>query len=307
MTLGIDNADAVLLATALLALVAVLSIALTTSIWRPDSQPPEDETLVQLWAEELTVAGNLAAAGSISIALTRLPYLGYLMGLLAIAAITVLLAAASTQRSKDTVFLSIQRHDVGESITRITRDMAALAQISPEERGRARFRRVALCGFAAVLAALPGLWHFLFRTPMEFAYSVTYAVLLWLAVWTASLVAVKTPITTHGKWPQRVGRAVLGATALGLVLSVISAIRHDEAASGAAFIASVLLVPMGVLWALVHAGRHNVGIGRGFFEVVQAYRRRRHGQWTTRLAEIDRLMDTRAPHRSGATSVRRSL
>lgn len=298
----IEHDDAFAFVTAMLALVAALTIAITASAWRSPGEDMVDETNLQLWTGELAAVGQWAAAGSVTVALTRVLDRGPGLVLLFLAALTTVLSAASVQRRRDSVSLLLQLADAEEAVADAE---ARIDLLAPTIAGDVGGRHWRVAGFVAVVVVvqLGGLiwWVREVADPSSFLLQVGRALLLAafllpVPVYSVlGLLALYMPTTAKWNWTRWAGGAVVVVFTVSIVALAVNpevSLERDVHK----LLLGGMVVPFGFAWILVHLGRRGRGLGRGLFEVNQHIRSKDRDFRRRRLEDIKRRVRDREAH-----------
>lgn len=272
---------------ALLALVAVLSVAVSTSAsWRPsaaaspaaaDRHARLDEINAQLWLGDMRRISFIAAAGAFGLSICTAPAWATMSTLLAVSVLTAWLSAAVTSLSRDSVPADLAFHRRQQAYSR------ALEKSTAMERG-VEHRDLGPGGvllFIALLVILWGALHYMtvalalrMNGPppgldLASAHAIAFANSVQLVVegivWTALIFWAALPqVTALG----RVSRVLAGGIAVcWFVLRVLGGL-----ASGYRVESLVLFAAMAGTVSLVVLGRRGLGPAQSIFAFVSLRR-----------------------------------
>ncbi len=261
--LGIEDADSVVLVTALLVLIATINVAVVASSLGPsrdgDKTGGELGEERYLWAEAMSVLGRVSSAIAVSAAISRWQSPGLLIVCGAAALLGVWLAALTRLRDDDAVPVRLRAITLAEQETKFDERARRLARrakrpVKCPEQGPAHWLGWRVLGFAFVLAIV--LWPIpLAADAIEHVGEprVLVDAELALSQWAVMFIILVMPAAAaawsltaivkrdYGSYPIVLGMVLIWGSALGVTIWAFAQLR-DLAAFGATLVAFPLLV-----------------------------------------------------------------
>lgn len=218
--LGLSTQDAYVAVTALVVLVATISIAVVAS-GRRIGDDDRDAADSFLWGEHMSAVSRIAASFAVAVALTRWGELGNLLVLFLAAVLASRVAAATMQRDFDQLPLRLRLVDARATKKRLGERLSATgADVEPTGRLRALGQWLVLISATAAVLGV-GAWVLLSDADnwgvREFAIVLSVVLIFAVPALVAAPIWAQVRVRTGSRWAWLIWLPVLVIFAGGML------------------------------------------------------------------------------------------